>query len=207
MRRLLRRAVLTLAIAAMGIATAAAGSQPTKGVIRVKLQPEMALKVAQLPSLQTYGKAKTGITPLDRAAEKTKAVSMRPMLPYSAKFAKQRAKHGLDRWYVVSFDESVSPEEARKIYASTAGVEKSELITPMSLVEGNKGFRKLDRSRVKAAAAGTLPFNDPFLGQQWHYQNFGDIPYSVQGADITFQRLERDNRQERCRCGHHRRRY
>lgn len=185
MRRLLRRAVLTLAIAAMGIATAAAGSQPTKGVIRVKLQPEMALKVAQLPSLQTYGKAKTGITPLDRAAEKTKAVSMRPMLPYSAKFAKQRAKHGLDRWYVVSFDESVSPEEARKIYASTAGVEKSELITPMSLVEGNKGFRKLDRSRVKAAAAGTLPFNDPFLGQQWHYQNFGDIPYSVQGADIN----------------------
>ena len=42
----------------------------------------------------------TGITPLDRAARDVKAVSIRPMLPYVQKFARQRAKYGLDRWYV-----------------------------------------------------------------------------------------------------------
>lgn len=157
---------------------------PKKGVIRVKLQPEVALKVGNAPLTQSRGAVTTGITPLDRAARDVKAVSIRPMLPYVQKFARQRAKYGLDRWYVVNFDESVSPEEARKIFATTAGVERSEIVTPMSLKEGHQGFRKLDRSTV-AKAAASMPFNDPFLPKQWHYQNFGDIPYSVAGADIN----------------------
>ena len=30
-----------------------------------------------------------------------------------------------------------------------------------------------------------MPWNDPQMSLQWHYQNFGDIPYSVAGADIN----------------------
>ena len=109
---------------------------PKKGVIRVKLQPEVALKVGNAPLTQSRGAVTTGITPLDRAARDVKAVSIRPMLPYVQKFARQRAKYGLDRWYVVNFDESVSPEEARKIFATTAGVERSEIVTPCRLRKG-----------------------------------------------------------------------
>lgn len=162
-----------------------AGINPKKGEIRVKLQPELALKVAQLPQIQTHSAKSTGIAPLDMAAAKAKTMSIRPMLPYSAKFAKQRAKYGLDRWYVISFDESMSPEEVRSIYAATAGVERSEVITPMSLKEGGNSFRKLNQATAKAQSSNQMPFNDPFLSQQWHYQNFGDIPYSVKGADIN----------------------
>ncbi len=185
MQKLLMCVMLVAAMFCSGVAQGAdAGASPKKGVIRVKLQPEVALKVGHAPLMQSRGVVTTGITPLDRAARDVKAVSIRPMLPYVEKFAKDRAKYGLDRWYVVSFDESVSSEEARKVFASTAGVERSELVTPMSLKEGTKGFRKLDRSKAVKAPA-TMPFNDPFLPQQWHYQNFGNIPYSVVGADIN----------------------
>ncbi len=182
--KLLMCIMLVAAIFCSGTAQGAGAGTPKKGVIRVKLQPEMALKVGHAPLMQSKGAVTTGITPFDRAARDVKAVSIRPMLPYVEKFAKQRAKYGLDRWYVINFDETVSPEEARKIFATTAGVERSELVTPMSLQEGAKGFRKLDRSQV-VKAAGAMPFNDPYLPKQWHYQNFGDIPYSVAGADIN----------------------
>lgn len=160
--KLLMCIMLVAAIFCSGTAQGAGAGTPKKGVIRVKLQPEMALKVGHAPLMQSKGAVTTGITPFDRAARDVKAVSIRPMLPYVEKFAKQRAKYGLDRWYVINFDETVSPEEARKIFATTAGVERSELVTPMSLQEGAKGFRKLDRSQV-VKAAGAMPFNDPYL--------------------------------------------
>lgn len=184
----LRKWILTvMAIAVASLAQDVAGTAPKKGQIRVKLQPEMALKVAKLPQIQTHGAKSTGITPLDVAASKAKTTRMRPMLPYSAKYAAKRAKYGLDRWYVIEFDETMSSDEVRAIYASTAGVERSEVITPMSLKEGNGTFRKINPSlaRAQAAAANPMPFNDPLLSRQWHYQNFGDIPYTVKGADIN----------------------
>lgn len=186
MQKFLTRMVLAVILACGCIITEAqaSGNTPSRGVIRVKLQPEVALKVGSAPRMQAHGVVTTGVTPLDRAARDVKAISIKPMLPYAAKFARQRAKYGLDRWYVVSFDESVSPDEARKIFAATAGVEKSETVMPMSLKEGNGNFRKLDRSKV-AKASAQMPFNDPFLPNQWHYQNFGTIPYSVEGADIN----------------------
>lgn len=177
--------VLTFLVGGVAMEAQAESSVPKKGVIRVKLQPEVALQVGTAPRMRTNGAVTTGVRPLDRAARNVKAISIRPMLPYSAKFAKQRAKYGLDRWYVVTFDESVSSADARKVFATTAGVELSEVVTPMSLKEGEKGFRKLDRSKVLTSRAATMPFNDPFLPQQWHYQNFGTIPYSVVGADIN----------------------
>lgn len=143
MQKVFVKAMLAAVVAFAGISfNAEAGTQPHKGVIRVKLQPEMALQLGQTPRMQTHGGVvTTGITPLDRASRSVKAMSIRPMLPYAPKFARQRAKYGLDRWYVINFDESVSPDEARKIFASTAGVEHSEVITPMSLKEGGNGFR------------------------------------------------------------------
>lgn len=186
MQRLKMWILSIVALLAVGLSPESvfAGVSPKRGEIRVKLQAEVALKLAQMPQIQAAGVKTTGIEPLDRAASKAKTISIRPMLPPSAKYDRQRAKYGLDRWFVVSFDESMSSEEVRRIYGATAGVERSEVITPMSLREGKGGFRKISA----AAAAGSsqaMPFNDPLLPRQWHYQNFGDIPYSVKGADIN----------------------
>lgn len=187
MRKLFRM-ILVLATFVAGTtcvyAAADAGQAPRQGIIHVKLQPEVARTVGVRPRLKANGKLTVGVTPLDRAASSAKAVSIKPMLPYSERFAAQRARYGLDRWYVVEFDESVSPEEARKIFAGAAGVEISEAVVPMSLREGTGGFTAITRPPMKATAAD-YRFNDPRLPDQWHYQNFGTLANSVAGADIN----------------------
>lgn len=188
MHKLLKLMVLLALglLAGLDFGAFAVPATPQKGVIRVKLQPEMAVQVGSKPRMRANGIVQTGAKPLDRAVQAVKGVSIRPMLPYSEKFAAQRHKYGLDRWYVVTFDENVPVEQALKVFKGTAGVERSEKITPMSLQEGRDGFRVLSKSQYRTAVSDrTLPFNDPMLGRQWHYQNFGDIPYSVAGADIN----------------------
>ena len=94
MQKLLMCVMLVAAFIGPGTAQGAdAVPSPRKGEIRVKLQPEVALKVGHLPLKKRSGAVTTGITPLDKAARDVKAVSIRPMLPYVEKFAKQRAKY------------------------------------------------------------------------------------------------------------------
>lgn len=157
---------------------------PRPGIIRVKLQPEAARLVGSAPRLKAHGKVDVGTAPLSKAASAVKAVKISPMLPPNPKFAAQRAKYGLDRWYVVEFDESINADAARKIFAGTSGVEKSEAIIPMSLQEGNGAFVNTTRPPMKATAADYM-FNDPQLPSQWHYYNDGSLPGSVAGADIN----------------------
>lgn len=185
MQTLLRK-VLLVAVIAMGLDFGAfAAVASTKGVIRVKLQPEVAAKLGAQPRKAVNGVLQTGASPLDNAVKLVGAVRIEPLLPPSPKYAAQRAKYGLDRWYTVSFDGNVSPEQARKIFAAAAGVERSETVTPMSLQEGRGEFRVLRRGAAPHAPASAMPWNDPLMSRQWHYQNFGDIPYSVAGADIN----------------------
>lgn len=161
---------------------------PTKGVVRVKLQTEVATKVGKAQRKAANGRMLTGVSKLDVATREIKAVSIRPMLPPNPKFAEQRAQYGLDRWYVIDFDETVSVDQARKILAATPGVEASEAIVPMQLKEGNGFARRLADASTKASTKASnvsYMFNDPRLPDQWHYQNYGKIGTSVAGADIN----------------------
>lgn len=175
---------------AMGVVLLSIGAlaQPAarKGVVRIKLQSEVARKIGHRTMKKAPGKQlATGVTSLDKAAASTRAYSIRPMLPPNDKFADRRAKYGLDRWYVVEFDETVTPQEAKRIFGSAAGVEISENVVPMSLKEGNGGFREVSGLPQYAAASSAYPFNDPQLPGQWHYKNFGTLPNAVAGADIN----------------------
>ena len=51
---------------------------PKKGVIRVKLQPEVALQVGTAPIMRTNGMVTTGVQPLDRASRNVKATKHSP---------------------------------------------------------------------------------------------------------------------------------
>ena len=144
---------------AMGVVLLSIGAlaQPAarKGVVRIKLQSEVARKIGHRTMKKAPGKQlATGVTSLDKAAASTRAYSIRPMLPPNDKFADRRAKYGLDRWYVVEFDETVTPQEAKRIFGSAAGVEISENVVPMSLKEGNGGFREV--SGLPAIRGGLL---------------------------------------------------
>ena len=159
---------LLVALMILGCSTIAeAALTPKKGVIRVKLQPEVAAQIGNTPRMQTMGNVNTGITPFDASAQKVKVASIRRMIPYSAKDEAKLAEFGLNRWYEVTFDESITPEEASQIFSETPGVQIAHTIVPMQLVEGNGKFRIATAQEVAATASSAMPFNDPMLSQQW----------------------------------------
>lgn len=97
MQKLISKVLAALIILGCSAFAEAASTTPRKGVIRVKLQPEVAAQVGSAPRLTTMGNVATGITPFDAAAQKIKVASISRMIPYSAKDEAQLAEFGLNR--------------------------------------------------------------------------------------------------------------
>ena len=169
-----------------------------EGVVRVKLQREIADQMVkgQLP-LSVKGTkqkfVKTGVARLDRANEQVQAVSMTRVFPYAGKNEAKHKKYGLDLWYDVTYQASaMKPAQARNIYRSVAGVSYAQRIPVYKPVGGEKFIKVSPDQIAKAAKAAStmpvsqqMPFNDPLLSSQWHYQNDGHINGTKAGADIN----------------------
>lgn len=183
-KHLLKWMLLLFVLCSSSIFAQNRDSGPTKGVLRVKLQQELATQIGIAP-MSRNGIVTTGITPLDRATRQVKAIKMERVFPYAAKYEAKARRHGLHLWYKIEFDETMDPREAKLIFSKVPGIEISENIVPMSLIEGNKKFTLISEQEMKATRAGGVPFNDPLLPKQWHYTNDGSMPGSVKGSDIN----------------------
>lgn len=184
MRNSVKKLMLLTLFLVSGIIMHASAQNPRKGVIRVKLQPQVALQLGNAPRVQSNGVLRTGIVPLDKAGQQVGAVSMKRVFPYAPKFEAQMSKAGLDRWYEVTFDENVDPVKAATVYRNTSGVQHAHSVVPMVLKEGVGNFRKVAPSSTTSRTSD-LPFNDPRLYMQWHYNNNGSIAGCKAGADIN----------------------
>ena len=103
--------------------------------------------------------------------------------PKNARIAK---KYGLDQWYRIEYDKSISNiEMANKIAPSP----KVNLIQFNSYTialphETAVPYEQPIITRSNADADKSLPFNDPYLPSQWNLINDGSMAGSVAGADI-----------------------
>lgn len=173
--------------------TQSAESNFVEGVVRVKLQREIADRVwlrAKLP-LSVKGTNKkyvqTGVTPLDRVNQKVKAVSMTRVFPYAGKNEAKHKAFGLDLWYDVHYEASgMKLAQARNLFRSAEGVSYAQRI-PLYKPIGGERFLEVSPAAVARAAkaASTMPFNDPLLNDQWHYNNDGHIAGTKVGADAN----------------------
>lgn len=184
MRNLTKHFLLLLLCAIVSIGAHASAQTPLKGVVRMKLQPSVALQVGNAPRVHSNGVLTLGITPLDVAASKIGAKSIKRVFPYAPKYEAQMAKFGLDCWFEMTFDESVNPLEAATILRNTVGVQAANCKVPMVLLEGEGTFRKVSSSSAPVRPS-EMPFNDPRLEQQWHYNNTGALSGSKAGSDIN----------------------
>lgn len=185
MQKIISRFVMLLvAIVACGMLAQAEVLTPTKGVVRIKLQREAAIGVGSTPRVASKGVLSTGVHTLDISAKRIKATSIRRVFPYAPQFESQMAEYGLDRWYEVTFDESIDPVEARTIFNRTAGVQIATTKIPMVFKEGSGAFRTVTAFSVTERTS-EMPFNDPRLSSQWHYHNTGTLSGSRTGADIN----------------------
>ena len=172
--------------------TQSAESNFVEGVVRVKLQREIAdrMVAAKLP-LSVKGTNKkyvqTGVTPLDRVNQKVKAVSMTRVFPYAGKNEAKHKAFGLDLWYDVHYEASgMKLAQARNLFRSAEGVSYAQRI-PLYKPVGGERFLEVSPAAVARAAkaASTMPFNDPLLNDQWHYNNDGHIAGTKVGADAN----------------------
>lgn len=95
----------------------------------------------------------------------------------------------LSRWLLVSFDESLSNAEVAEAIAKDSRVIRIEYDVLIKPIKGES--LGMQASRPEITRSVEMPFNDPELPNQWHYNNDGtlDDEYSLDlcfaGADIN----------------------
>ena len=96
-----------------------------------------------------------------------------------------KADKKLDKWLLVSFDESLSNATVAEALAKDSRVVRVEYDLPMQRIEGKK--IPMPERPATTRAAANLPFNDPELEWQWHYYNDGSLDPELckDGADIN----------------------
>ena len=76
--------------------------------------------------------------------------------------------------------------QARNLLRSTEGVAYAQRIPVYKPIGGERFLEVSPAAVAKAAkAASTMPFNDPLLNDQWHYNNDGHIAGTKAGADAN----------------------
>ena len=96
-----------------------------------------------------------------------------------------KADENLDKWLLVSFDESLTNAEVAEALASDSRVVRVDYDLPIKRIESKRVAMPESRPATTRAAAN-LPFNDPELEWQWHYYNDGTLSELCSpGADIN----------------------
>lgn len=112
--------------------------------------------------------------------------SIEPAFKVNAANAERLASMGLDKWYVVKFDEKASLTTAAKALSVVDKVQKIQF--------NKRVVKSYDGRMMTSPSAPELPqltdnsFNDPELVRQWHYNNIGSSSIAStarEGADVN----------------------
>lgn len=111
------------------------------------------------------------------------ATDIEPLFIEDSRFKKRHHQAGLDRWYIVRFDKNKDLKTVMNKLAANPKFNVVEEVFKATIP--NKRATPADPALMSRAAAAGMPFNDPLLSKQWHYQNFGTTSKAVEGADIN----------------------
>ena len=127
---------------------------------------------------------RSGITALDAVAVELGAEQLKPVFNLKVN-AERKREMGMHRWYTMTFSEEANLEAAAKALASLDVVERVQFSTKVEVPTAEA--TEIDPSMVALTRSAELPFNDPMLNQQWHYNNDGTVNYpnAKAGADVN----------------------
>lgn len=100
------------------------------------------------------------------------------VFPHAGKFEARTRKAGLHLWYQVSFDENIPTAEAMK---ALSGIPNVATVEPIY------------KGKTESVP---LPYNDPYLPQQWHLYNNGSNGMLAAGISVFWKpgRLKKESR-------------
>ncbi len=157
------------------------------GILRIKVSEEMAV---QLENARVSRSANnilvTGIQSIDNVNQQYGVRDMKRVFRPAGKFEEKHKKYGLHRWYEIKLDTTVPVLEAIAAFGRIQHIEIAEPVYKKAIVgSNNPGFGPRVVKTPASNAMATLPgtSNDPFLPNQWHYNNTGQSG-GTPGADI-----------------------
>lgn len=149
-----------------------------QGQISARIQ-EGKVRVKFKPDFENVHLLKT------RASQNSlQIISIRRLFQDAGKFEKRSREAGLHLWYEVTFDKSIPVTKAISSLLDSNSIEHIEPVFRMQSVDKNVEFIPVTPSVTVESAVGK-PFNDPYLSKQWHYNNTGELPEFIFGADIN----------------------
>lgn len=151
-----------------------------QGVVKIKFAKTMTQSLKSM-KVEAGNGLKTGIQAFDAVSQSVSASQMQRLFPANPdpKLEAKLQKHGLHLWYVVQVDEGKNPAEVATAYQSLAEVSYAEVEHQKILAP----YKVQEYKGVSTYSTGT-PFDDPYLADQWHYENTGQTGYES-GSDIN----------------------
>lgn len=147
---------------------------------------ELIIYVDEKTAEQLEGAAvatRSGVAALDAVAVELGAEQLSPVFNLKVN-AERKRELGMHRWFTMTMPESADLDAAANALASLDVVERVQFSTQVEAPKYQAA--EVDASFVTRSTEG-LPFDDPMLSKQWHYNNDGtvDFPNAKVGADIN----------------------
>lgn len=165
-------------------------SVAAKGTLAVKLTPEAAAAVMAKQTRSEGVATRSGIDGIDALLDEIGVTRFERLWAYDPDWEARYATTGINLWYTVYFDPAVDVAQAGRVLGKRPEIEAVQLpIDPKYRRVMREGpvrpyFVENDPS-ANAATRASATMNDPFLNQQWHYDNRGAGSKSKAGADIN----------------------
>ena len=127
---------------------------------------------------------RSGVTALDAVAVELGAEQLKPVFNLKVN-ADRKRELGMHRWYTLSFSKDADLEAAATALASLDEVERVQFSTRIEVPKTEAV--EVDPAMFAATRSAEMPFDDPMLQNQWHYNNDGtvDFPNAKAGADVN----------------------
>ncbi|HIW97409.1 MAG TPA: S8 family serine peptidase [Candidatus Tidjanibacter gallistercoris] len=162
------------------------------GWIRIRLDDESS---PLRTGVFTRGEADSGNPVLDELAASLGATEIRQVFPTDPRFEARHRRYGLHLWFDIRLGEEVPVSRAEQEFASLPGVKHAQPIYRIVALDGPDFPLPSEMAEEGGELAWTgsteeMPFNDPGLPFQWHYDNDGSMINDAgdrvarEGADI-----------------------
>ena len=127
---------------------------------------------------------RSGVTALDAVAVELGAEQLKPVFNLKVN-ADRKRELGMHRWYTLLFSKDADLEAAATALASLDEVERVQFSTRIEVPKTEAV--EVDPAMFAATRSAEMPFDDPMLQNQWHYNNDGtvDFPNAKAGADVN----------------------
>ena len=169
--------------------------QAIAGEIIVKFREPAVETIESATTLLSEGNVVTGVESIDKFCKTVGAYNIERLFPDAGRFEARQRKAGLHLWYKISFDEGVSMSKVGEILSQNEDLSVVEYNMAIELPDVKMTEADLVAATEQIMADEELPFDDPRLVEQWHFQNRGTdwkkangtayIKGAVKGADVN----------------------